>query len=114
MNASSLPIREFMTPTPETVDLRCSAGEAYERMQSLRIRHLPVMDGSRLVGIVSERDLCLAKTAHGIDPGDITIGEVMTRDIYTVEPDTPVPARPRDQAGSSPTTTSRRRPWIIR
>ncbi len=90
MSLNSRPIREFMTPSPETVDLRCSAGEAYERMQQLRIRHLPVVDGSKLVGIVSERDLCLAKTAHGIDANDISIGEVMTRDIYTIEPDTPL------------------------
>jgi acetoin utilization protein AcuB len=90
MTFSSRPVRQFMTPSPETVDLRCSVARAYETMQRLKIRHLPVVDGTKLVGIVSERDLCLAKTAHGIDTSDIGVGEVMTRDIYTVEPDTPV------------------------
>ncbi|MGA9521851.1 MAG: CBS domain-containing protein [Myxococcaceae bacterium] len=79
-----------MTPAPETVNLRCSIAEAYDIMQSLKVRHLPVVDDGKLVGILSERDLCIAKIAHGIDPTDIAVGEVMIRDIYTVEPDTPI------------------------
>ncbi len=90
MPFNSRPVREFMTPAPETVNLRCSIAEAFGIMQSIKVRHLPVLDDGRLVGIVSERDLCIAKVAHGIDPTDIGVGEVMTRDIYTVEPDTPL------------------------
>lgn len=90
MTLSTYPVGQFMTPTPETIEVTCSISDALERMQRLNLRHLPVMDGPKLVGIVSDRDLCIAKVAHGIDPTDIGVNEVMTRDLYAVGPEAPL------------------------
>jgi CBS domain-containing protein len=46
-----------MTPDPATVKLGATLDEARERMHSRNCRHLPVMDGSHVVGFLSMRDL---------------------------------------------------------
>jgi acetoin utilization protein AcuB len=64
-----------------------------------RIRHLPVMDGDRLVGIISERDLFKASLASVIDYDyqikrdymkTVVIKEVMKSDPITIHPDATV------------------------
>lgn len=63
-----------------------------------RIRHLPVLDGDRLVGVVTDRDLRLAMPPIWADDRDELrdalntrrVSEVMIRDIITVPSDTPV------------------------
>jgi len=64
-----------------------------------RIRHLPVLEGGRLVGIVSHRDLLASSLSRAIDfdPKDrrtflrsVDVGEAMTREVVTVRPETPV------------------------
>ena len=50
-------VRKWMTPNPVTVQAADPISEAIHKMKEHNIRHLPVMDGDRLVGIVSDRDL---------------------------------------------------------
>ncbi len=52
-------VRDVMTPDPVSVTPRTSVAEARRLMQRHRIRHLPVVDHGRLVGIVSDRDVVL-------------------------------------------------------
>ena len=49
--------RDVMTENPTTVDAGATVAEAAELLQTLEIRHLPVVEGSELLGIVSDRDL---------------------------------------------------------
>jgi len=51
------PISMGMTQDPQTIDPDATVGEAMDRMLDGGFRHLPVMEGGRLVGIVSMRDL---------------------------------------------------------
>lgn len=54
---SSTPVRSYMTEEPVSVTLETEAGVAAKRMLTLGVRHLPVMDAGRMVGMVSSRDL---------------------------------------------------------
>ncbi len=54
------------------------------------IRHLPVVAGGGLVGILSLRDLHLLETLRDVDPEKVKVDEAMTRSPYTVEPGTAV------------------------
>ena len=51
------PISKGITRDPQTIDPDATVGEAMDRMLDGGFRHLPVMEGGRLVGIVSMRDL---------------------------------------------------------
>ena len=82
--------REVVVLSPET-----TAGEALALCRERRIRHLPVLEAGRLVGIVSDRDLRSAAPGLG-DPArasaleKIRVSEVMTRDVVTTRPDDPI------------------------
>jgi acetoin utilization protein AcuB len=67
--------------TPETL-----AGQAWELLQEHHFRHLPVVRFGRLVGMVSDRDLRVAR-ALADEP---TVGDLGRVDVTTVERDTPV------------------------
>ena len=50
-------VSAFMTADPQTISPEASVGEALDRMLAGGFRHLPVLEGDRVVGIVSMRDL---------------------------------------------------------
>ena len=56
-NADSSTISEYMTERPVTVDVEEDSKEAAQRMLALGVRHLPVTELDRVVGIISARDL---------------------------------------------------------
>jgi CBS domain-containing protein len=60
IGASSQPVAQWMTRNPVTVGPEASVEDALEMMLSGHFRHLPVMEGERLVGVVSIRDLSRA------------------------------------------------------
>lgn len=57
------PVSEWMTPDPVTVDPTMDADEAAETMLSHGFRHLPVLEGNGLTGIVSLRDILAMRIA---------------------------------------------------
>jgi len=82
--------REVVVLSPET-----TAAEALAVCRERRVRHLPVLEAERLVGIVSDRDLRSAAPALG-DPGRVEalgklrVSEVMGRDVVSARPDDPI------------------------
>ncbi len=83
-------VQEYMSIAPVVVSSDRTLAEAHRLMRERNIRHLPVVDHGRLVGIVSQRDLYLLETLKGIDPGIETVGEAMAREPYAVPPDAPL------------------------
>jgi CBS domain-containing protein len=51
------PVSRWMTPNPVTIEPDASVGDALDRMLDGGFRHLPVVEGGTLVGVVSMRDL---------------------------------------------------------
>jgi len=83
-------VRQYMTPSPHTVGPTRSLGAARQVMLKHHVRHLPVLDGGRIVGLISERDLLLVESLPGVNPTDVHVDEAMVTNVYTVHPDTPV------------------------
>jgi len=82
-------VRDYMTPNPQVLTLGSSLAEAYQLMQKEDIRHLPILDASeRLVGVLSDRDLALAKRERGIDPQDVLVDELMSKEPFSISPTT--------------------------
>lgn len=57
LDADATPVREIMTADPDTLAPDDTAGDAIRMMKSRNYRHLPVVEGGRVVGMVSVRDL---------------------------------------------------------
>jgi CBS domain-containing protein len=92
MNTPPRVIAELMTPCPVSVSPHQSLSEAHAMMRSLGIRHLPVVEERRLVGVLSEGDLRLFSSRHKVDQSRTQVEEAMSQRPYAVGPDEPVAA----------------------
>jgi CBS domain-containing protein len=63
-DAVRTPVSDYMTPAPEVLRPDSELAEATHRMLELGIRHLPIVRGGRLVGVLSIRDLLDAELHH--------------------------------------------------
>jgi len=70
---------------PHTIGDDIPIKKAMEIMREFRIRHLPVQKGGKLVGVITDRDIKLARSFQGQD--ELVVNDVMTPDPYTVHPD---------------------------
>ncbi len=87
-NASRSPtIADFMTPSPHSVAVDRSLEDAHRLMRHHKIRHLPVLEGGRLVGIVTERDLALLELRGNVLARDVEVEEAMSPEVFVVAPD---------------------------
>jgi acetoin utilization protein AcuB len=77
-----------MTDHPHTIGSEQSISEAARRMQEHRIRHLPVLEGGALVGMISDRDVLLGER---VSP-PLTVADVMSPETFAVSPDARVSA----------------------
>jgi acetoin utilization protein AcuB len=88
-------VKDSMTREVVALSPRTTAAEALAACREGRVRHLPVLEGGRLVGIVSDRDLRSAAPPLG-DPEraaaleKIELSEVMTSAVVTTHPDDPI------------------------
>lgn len=84
-------IRELMTANPTTVEASAKVVDAARAMRQQDVGPVPVVEnGDRLAGIVTDRDIVLRVVADGGDPQSTTVGEIMSRDLVTVDPDQPL------------------------
>ncbi|MCC6806562.1 MAG: CBS domain-containing protein [Deltaproteobacteria bacterium] len=83
-------ISEVMSLLPLTIGKDQSLAQAHAIMREHKIRHLPVLDGGAVFGIVSERDLHLVETFRDVDPTQVTVEEAASRDPFMVRYDATV------------------------
>lgn len=92
-------VRDIMTSPAIVVSPETTLPAANALMKEKRIRHLPVVENSRLVGIVSRGDLREASISASINADSyelhfmlnrLTVGKLMTRKVFSVTPDAPI------------------------
>jgi acetoin utilization protein AcuB len=79
-----------MAACPFTIGRRQTLERAHAVMREHGIRHLPVLEGGKLVGLLSLRDLYLIETLRDVNPHETLVEEAMSQDPYVVAPDTPL------------------------
>ena len=84
------PIADFMTPMPHTVGSEQTITFAQKMMQKYDIRHLPVLHGGELYGVVSDRYLGMVACFNEVNPDETSVEEAMTQEAYTVSQETPL------------------------
>lgn len=83
-------IDKYMTPSPYSIGQEQPLAQAHKLMREHQIRHLPVLHGGKLVGMLSDRDLHLIETLRDVDPEQVTVEEAMSEAVYTVPPRAPL------------------------
>jgi acetoin utilization protein AcuB len=95
----TLKVQDHMTTKLITVKSNTSLWKAWEMMQTHRIRHLPVIEGKRLVGMITDRDLRQLMPSSLSPPEElerfqawgtqVKVADVMSRKLFLVTPQTP-------------------------
>jgi CBS domain-containing protein len=80
-------IRDVMTANPKSCSSNASITEAARAMSTEDVGPIPVVDGDRLVGLLTDRDIVVRVVAEGRDPQSTTVGEIASSDLATVSPD---------------------------
>jgi acetoin utilization protein AcuB len=76
-----------MTTLPHTIGADASLLKAEKMMNEYRVRHLPVLSGGQLVGILSDRDIKLVESFKDVDPGTFKVEDAFTPDPFSVSVD---------------------------
>ena len=84
----ALLVRHAMTETPKTLSADRNAGDAAGLMAQYDIGAVPIVDGSHVIGIVTDRDLVVRVLAKRRDPNEVQLEGILTRSVATISPDT--------------------------
>jgi len=74
-------LRDIMTRDVEVLRPEASVLEAAQKMRSLDVGSIPVCNGKKVLGIITDRDITIRVTADGRDPRSSKVTEFMTPDI---------------------------------
>jgi len=79
-------IKELMTVRPRTVKQGDSVVEAAKLMKGEDTGIAPIVDGDRLVGVVTDRDIAIRVVAEGRDPQSTKVEEIASQNLVTIDP----------------------------
>lgn len=83
-------VADYMSHYPHFVGPEHSMAAAHRLMRRHDIRHLPILQQGKLVGVVSQRDLYFLETLKDVIPEEVCVSEAMREEVLTVEPTTSV------------------------
>jgi acetoin utilization protein AcuB len=78
-------IADYMTTSPHSVGYDQPLKHAHDVMREHHIRHLPVLNGGRLVGLLSDRDLAFVENLRDVDAAKVRVDDAMTPTPYSVK-----------------------------
>jgi CBS domain-containing protein len=79
-------VRESMTSNPCSIDTDKSVAYAAKMMRDEDVGIAPIVEGERLVGVLTDRDIAVRVVAEGRDPEQTKVTEVASRDVVTLDP----------------------------
>ena len=74
-------VQEVMTKNVEGIQPSTTISEVAKKMESLDVGVLPVMQGNKAVGILTDRDITVRAVAKGLDPDSTKAGQIMTKEL---------------------------------
>jgi acetoin utilization protein AcuB len=83
-------IQKYMTTSPHSIGVEQPLSRAHDMMRQFGIRHLPVLHGGKLVGMLTDRDLHLVESLAGVDPTKVKVEDAMATVVYAVPPESPL------------------------
>ncbi len=79
-------VRDAMTGNPRVIGRDSTVVEAAKMMREEDVGVVPIVDGDKLVGTLTDRDIAIRVVAEGKDPNTTKAEEVASREIVTIDP----------------------------
>jgi CBS domain-containing protein len=79
-------VRQYMTHLPVEFESYQTVADAARAMDAEQIRHIPVMRGARMTGIVSRSDILAARLLHGSSLDTMPLEKICQTEVLTVPP----------------------------
>ncbi|HYR27448.1 MAG TPA: CBS domain-containing protein [Thermoanaerobaculia bacterium] len=89
-NGNNRQVRDVMTPNPECVSERDSIQDVARIMKDQDTGVVPVVDGKKIIGLITDRDIVVRGIAEGKDVSSVKVNELMTKSVRSVKEDTPL------------------------
>ena len=79
-------IKDVMTSNPRTVDAEKSVAYAAKMMRDEDVGLAPVVEGDKLIGMLTDRDIAIRVVAEGRNPDEVKVSEVASKQVVTIDP----------------------------
>ena len=79
-------IKDVMTSNPCTIDAGKSVAYAAKMMKDEDVGLAPIVEGDKLVGMLTDRDIAIRVVAEGRNPEQVTVEEVASKQVVTIDP----------------------------
>jgi CBS domain-containing protein len=79
-------IRDLMTENPCAINVDKSVAYAAKMMRDEDVGLAPIVEGDKLVGTLTDRDIAIRVVAEGKDPDQTTVREVASTNLVTIDP----------------------------
>ena len=79
-------IRDVMTSNPCTIDADKPVAYAAKMMRDEDVGLAPIVEGDKLVGMLTDRDITIRVVAEGRDPGQVTVKDIASKQVVTIDP----------------------------
>ncbi len=88
--ANDKQIRDVMTANPACVTAQDTIREAARIMAREETGVVPVVDGKKVVGMITDRDIVVRLVADGKDPAKARVNEAMSKNVRSVKEDSTI------------------------
>jgi CBS domain-containing protein len=85
--AQARTVQEIMTRNVETCPPTATIQEVARVMADRNVGSVPIVDGDRLIGTITDRDIVVRVVARGLDPRSEQVSKHLSSDVKTVRPD---------------------------
>jgi CBS domain-containing protein len=79
-------IQDAMTSNPRTITASTTLIEAARMMRDEDTGVMPIVEGGRLMGVLTDRDIVIRALAEGMDSSSTTAGSIASKNVVTIDP----------------------------
>lgn len=83
-------IQKYMSYVPKSIGYDQTIAQAADFMRKLHVRHLPVLKGGKIVGVLSDRDIKFITSFKDVNPDTLLVEEACTIDPFCTNPEAPL------------------------
>lgn len=80
-------VKDIMTSQFELIEATCSLNEAAQKMEALNVGVLPICEGTKLIGVITDRDIVVRGLAQQRDPSSTQVKEIISSHLICCSQD---------------------------